>query len=368
MTHLSALASHLAAAVAAHRTGRIPLSVLRAAAHTADLSLAGDADARRKLAAALDELTTNGIIRRPANRAAWDHTIQPPLPNWVQRRTERQSPTPAPATVTTAWHARLAWAAAFVADERPTTAELTLLHAANRYLAGHQPNDIVPMRERSWELLHDEKALDTLSRGRLFTPNRLTPTDLHCERIPLPIIQWQVGAGTDALMVENHTTAHSLARWLHPDDTIGVVIWTGGNQLPQVLASLPTDWQRPLHYYGDLDLRGIEIAADGTNHAQALGLGPLTPASNLYRLLLQCGTPQKPKTRVRHVAADDGILDWFPPDLRQPIGAIIAAGLRIPQEATGTKQLASIDPRTFSLVRSAAASAPESPSGPAPRP
>ncbi|WP_028193270.1 Wadjet anti-phage system protein JetD domain-containing protein [Salinispora pacifica] len=349
MTGLSPLARHLAATVTAHRTARIPLGILRTAAHAADLSLAGDPDARRKLAGALDELTVAGIIRKPAaaTRAAWDHTLQPPLPNWVQRPVAERPPTAGPATVTTTWHARLAWAATFVATERPTDNELALLHAANRYLAEHQPPEIVPMRERSWELLREEKALDTLSRGRLFAANRLTLADLHCERIPLPLVQWQIGDGPAALMVENHTTAHSLAHWLPADGSVGTVIWTGGSQLPQILASIPADWTRPLHYYGDLDLRGIEIAADGDHHSQALGLGPLTPASNLYRLLLDVGTPIKPRTRARLIAADHAILNWFPPDLRTPIGVIIAAGLRIPQEATGRSQLISIDPKDF---------------------
>ncbi|MDG9674843.1 Wadjet anti-phage system protein JetD domain-containing protein [Micromonospora sp. DH14] len=347
MTSFSPLASHLAATVAAHRTARIALGALRTAAHAADLSLAGDPNARRKLAAALDELTTAGMIRVPAKRAAWDHTVQPPLPTWVQRIAARQPPASEPAAVTTTWHARLAWAASFVTTERPTDAELALLHAANRYLAGHRPTDIVPMRERSWELLHDEKALDTISRGRLFAKNRLALADLHCERIPLPVVQWPVGDGPAALMVENHTTAHSLARWLPAEGSVGTVIWTGGSQLPQILASLPSDWTSSLYYYGDLDLRGIEIAADGDHHAQALGLGPLAPASNLYKLLLDTGTPIKSKTRTRLVAADHAILDWFPSDLRAPIGTIIAAGLRIPQEATGRRQLANIEPHCF---------------------
>ncbi|MFE9690568.1 Wadjet anti-phage system protein JetD domain-containing protein [Micromonospora sp. NPDC005806] len=349
MTGLSPLARHLATAVTAHRTARIPLGVLRTAAHTADLSLAGDPDARRRIAGALDELATAGVIRKPATttRAAWDHTLQPPLPNWVQRPTAQRRPTAVPTAVSTTWHARLAWAAAFVATERPTDHELALLHAANRYLAGHQPPEIVPMRERSWELLHEEKALDALSRGRLFALNRLTLADLRCERIPLPLVQWQIGEGPAALLVENHTTAHSLACWLPADGTVGTVMWTGGSQLPQILASMPADWSGPLYYYGDLDLRGIEIAADGDHHAQALGLGPLTPASSLYRLLLNVGAPIKPRTRARIIAADHAILNWFPPDLRTPIGVIIAAGLRIPQEATGRSQLVNLDPKDF---------------------
>ncbi|GAA2531575.1 Wadjet anti-phage system protein JetD domain-containing protein [Pilimelia columellifera] len=362
MTGPSPLARHLATAVTNHRTTRIPVNVLRTAAHAADLSLAGHPDARRRLAAALDELTSAGLIRTPAatTRTAWDHTLQPPLPNWVQRLTAQRAPITLPAPVTTAWHARLAWAAAFVASERPTDNELALLHAANRYLAGHQPPEIVPMRERSWELLREEKALDALIRGRLFAANRLTLADLHCERIPLPPVQWQVGDGPAALLVENHTTAHSLACWLPANGSVGTVIWTGGSQLPQILASMPADWSRPLSYYGDVDLRGIEIAADGNHHAQALGLGPLTPASNLYRLLLEVGAPVKPKTRARIIAADHAILNWFPPDLRAPIGVIIAAGQRIPQEATGRSQLSNIDPNEFALC-GAATSPPSSP-------
>ena len=346
---LSALATRLAAAIAAHRTAKMTLSDLRRHAYTADLSLAGNPDARRRLADAITELCDAGLIRTPAKGSAWDHTVQPALPTWVQRPPKIRSTEPAPATLPIAWHARLSWAAALVDRGRPTPAELILLKTVNDYLAHGVPRAVVPIRERSYDLLGDEKALDTISRGRLFSEGRLTLADLYCERLPLPIASWPVGAGAATLLVENHTTAHTLARWRPTTGQIGAVIYSAGSQLPQILASLPTDMAGPLYYFGDLDLRGVEIAADGHQRALELGLGPLKPAAGLYRLLLQVGKPMPVKSRVRSPSGPH-VYDWLPPSTRTHIEQIIASGDRIAQEATGSDVLAKQDRRTFDVL------------------
>lgn len=253
---------------------------------------------------------------------------------------------PAPATVPIAWHARLSWAAGLIDRGRPTPAELVLLKTVNDYLARGVPRPVVPIRERSYDLLGDEKALDAISRGRLFAEGRLTLTDLYCERLPLPIASWPVGAGPVTLLVENHTTAHTLARWLPATGQIGAVIYSAGSQLPQILASLPPDHAGPLYYYGDLDLRGVEIAADGHQRALELGLGPLKPAAGLYRLLVQVGKPMPVKSRLRSPSGPH-VYDWLPPSNRAHIEKIIANGDRIAQEATGSDVLASQDPFAF---------------------
>ncbi|MEU8664710.1 hypothetical protein, partial [Actinoplanes philippinensis] len=115
---------------------------------------------------------------------------------------------------------------------------------------------------------------------------------------------------------------------------------------PQMLASLPDGWASPLYYYGDLDLRGIEIAADGHERAQDLGLGPLTCASPLYRLLLEVGTAIKPKSRPR-TAVTKEVLNWFPAELQEPIADLVATGMRIPQEATGLRQFTQLSTEQF---------------------
>lgn len=346
---LSTLAARLAEAIAAHRTAKITLTDLRRHAYNADLSLAGNPDARRRLADTITELRDAGLIRVPAASAAWDHTVQPGLPTWVQRP-PKAKPTPSqPTTVAISWHARLSWAAALIDRGRPTPAELTLLKTVNNYLAHGHPRPIVPIRERSYDLLGDEKALDTISRGRLFTEGRLTLADLYCERLPLPIASWPVGAGPVTLLVENHTTAHTLAQWLPTPGQIGTVIYSAGSQLPQILASLPTDHTGPLYYFGDLDLRGVEIAADGNHRALELGLGPLEPAAGLYRLLLHAGKPMPAKSRLRSPSGAH-VYDWLPPHTRTRIEEIIASGARIAQEAVGSDVLATLDPSTFDVL------------------
>jgi hypothetical protein len=245
-----------------------------------------------------------------------------------------------------AWHASLSWAAAFIAREHPTPAEMSLLEAANRYLAEANPRTTIAARERSLQLLHDEKALDTLSRGRLFEPGRLTLTDLRCIRLPLPVPTWPIGDGPAILLIENHTTAHTLAHWLGAGGAVGTVIWSGGNQLPQILQSMPDTHGRSLSYFGDLDHRGIEIAADGNQVAHDLGLGPLHPAGGLYRLLLQAGAPIPSKIRTP-AKSPNPALAWLPLDLRDQVAEILISGYRIAQEAVNAEILAALSPTEY---------------------
>ena len=162
----------------------------------------------------------------------------------------------------------------------------------------------------------------------------------------MPLATWSVGVGPVTLLVENHTTAHTLAGWLPPAGDIGEVIFSAGSQLPQVLASLPEDHAGPLAHFGDLDLRGVEIAADGHQRSLDLGLGPLLPAGGLYRLILQVGKAKPTKSR-RRVPAGPQVYGSLPTDLQEPVEQIIAAGSRIAQEAASTDVLAGLDTSTF---------------------
>jgi hypothetical protein len=65
-----------------------------------------------------------------------------------------------------------------------------------------------------------------------------------------------------------------------------------------VLTAIADEGERPgaLAYFGDLDVRGLEIAAAGARLAAELGLPPLNPAERLYRFLADHGHPARAGT------------------------------------------------------------------------
>jgi hypothetical protein len=219
----------------------------------------------------------------------------------------------------------------------------------NGFLGAGGSDMIVPLRERSLQLAGDEKMLDTVSRGRLFAPGRLSLGLLSAVRVSPPLVRQEVGEGPLLLLVENFATYHSLAATLPADGEVGTVGYSAGNTLGTVLTAIADEGQRPqaLAYFGDLDTRGLEIAAAGARLATELGLPPLNPAERLYRLLIEHGRPALTGTysgpgKARAAAA------WLPAALRAPVLDILLAGKRLAQEAVGREVLSRADIRSVS--------------------
>jgi hypothetical protein len=341
---LSPLAATLLRAITAGRRARTPIDDLRAAAQDADQSMLGDPDARERLLAAITELADAGLALLPARGGAlWQRSPRPALPRWVAVP-QQERPAPAAPAPDTAWHAQLSWVPELISHDRPTPGELELLHAVQRFLAAGEPRRTVPLRERSWQLLGDEKALDRFVRGRLFGPARLS-LELVGARVVLPQpTATVVGSGPVTLVVENFTTYASLAAALPAAGTVGRVVWGAGNQLSTVLAALADEAGRTgapiaeLRYFGDLDTRGLEIAADGARRCADLGLPPLLSAHQLYVALVETGPVRPPAGRVPATE----LLEWLPEGLRGPARAVLERG-RIAQEAVGAEVLDGLD-------------------------
>lgn len=345
---LSPLAAALAQTVAGYRQARVPIEVLRQAALDADLSLRGSPDARRRLAAALDELAAAGVVRQPTGRAGWEELPRPRLPRWVGRpSTPKPERTPEPPV---AWHAALSWVPAFLTGERPTGGERALLRAVNAFLGAGGSALVVPLRERSLQLTGDEKTLDTLSRGRLFTDGRLSMGLIAARRTSPPITRSTVGSGPVTLLVENWSTYESLAANLPADGEVGAVVYSAGNTLGTVLTALADDPPAALSYFGDLDARGLEMPAAADRLAGDLGLPPLTPAAALYRLLAEHGQPAPADTRPDAVRVQRAV-QWLPASLRPPVRDVLCTGHRLAQEAVGLELLSATAPAALRDVR-----------------
>ena len=342
---LSPLAQAVLRAVNSSRTAKIDLTVLRDAALAADLSLAGSPELRERLAAACFELEQAGAVVQPRSAGLWDRSARPPLPSHVRRvATRRVTVETMPTAAGPVWHALLSWVPAFLASQRATTAELAVLHGTQRLLArdGGPPRLTVPIRERSLELLGDEKALDSVLRGRLFTPGRLTLGLIGAERVVPAIVASEIGPGPDVLLVENYATYVTLSRALAGQRSIGRVVWGAGNQVTQLLPQFPTAGLRNIWYFGDLDVRGLEIGASASASAIELGLAPLRPSVDLYELLLAHGH-QAPAGGGRGPsrARVQEAISWLPGSLRAAAATVLNGGQRLAQEAVGRDLLES---------------------------
>jgi hypothetical protein len=341
-TPLSPLAATLHAVVTRSRRARVPVEDLRQAALKADLSFAGSPDARSRLADAIRELDACGAVTLPRSNAGWESLPRPRLPRWVARPTEEK--TAAPSEPTVSWHASLSWVPAFLAAERSSRAERALLRAVNAFLGSGGWSLVVPLRERSLQLTGDEKALDTMSRGRLFTPGRLSLDQIGARRTSPPVVRQRVGTGPVTLVVENFATYESLAATLPADGEVGEVVYGAGNTVGVVLTTLAdSDGVEGLTYFGDLDVRGLEIAVAGTRLAGELGLPPLVPATRLYRLLVEHGQVASVDSTPDPVKAE-AAAGWLPPSLRAAVVDVLVTGKRLAQEAVGLELLHRLPP------------------------
>jgi hypothetical protein len=336
---LSGLATRAAEAIERHRTGRVPIAVVRDAVQAADLSLVGSPDARHRIAALVAELELAGVIATPKTPGGWDRSFLPPLPRWVLRPTKARSPRPQAGLVT--WHAALGWAA----TGRWSGAEQGFLEAVNAWLIAGGPARKVPLQERSLELLGDEKAIHGFLRGRLFAEGRLSLDLLGAERSSAPFVFTKLGSGPYALVVENSATYRTIVNELPPDSPVGIVVFGAGNgflRSVEYFAELAdTDRLdgpiRHIRYFGDLDADGLRIPIGASEVAAELGLPPVRPAAGLYCCLLEFGRPA-PDSAV-DVDAAAALARWLPSELSERATSILVAGERLAQEAVGRDRL-----------------------------
>lgn len=342
VAELTPLAARAAEVLRDHARQRVPFEAVRAALFAADLSLAGSADARTRMAAVVDELEAAGVASAPRGAGGWDRTILPPLPRWLQRPPQPRSQRPRRDEVGITWHANLGWAVAggWTADEE------RLLHAINDWLIDGGPKRRVPVQERSLELLGDEKALARFLRRPLFTvPGRLTLAMLGAVQTSPPFVYAKTGSGPCALVIENSATYRSIVDAIPADSAVGVVAFGFGNGFLgsveffiELAESGHLDGPiSQIRYFGDLDEDGLRIPRSASKAAVELGLPPIKPAIGLYRRLLDHGVPQvRPPVDA---SAATKLASWLPEELADRAAAHLVAGRRLAQEAVGLELL-----------------------------
>jgi len=274
------------------RQVRVPLAELLGWWSAVAPRLIGDPTQAAGLHAALREFADSGLITLPAQ--SWDTSLTPPLPRFINiptaRRTARAKPwLPFP------WRAELGWASSMATM---TDTQFNQLVAINDWLArtATASSPTVPHRFRSAELFGDEKALDTLAKGSLFAPGRLSYQLLACTRYPSPLPAAVVGNGPDVLIVENADPYWVAVETLRamPGHAVGAVVWGSGRVFPTQVASLGVDvaGRGPVTgiawYWGDLDPAGVAIAADAAAAAAAMGVAEVRPPAALWSAFASC--------------------------------------------------------------------------------
>jgi hypothetical protein len=338
------LTEQLSAFISSYPRGRIPLTALREHAIHTDPTFVSDPAARQRLHSSLTELQNRLEISWPKTRTGFDTRALPELPRWVARQPDKKAPTPAPPP--RVWPSVLERAARIAtrADERE------LLTAIATWMASNPNPAVVPMRERSLDITGDEKRLDRLRTTRLFSTGALTLDMLSCAPPLLPFASTHIaGHGpTQTLVAENSATYQSLTQTLQTlpetarSDTH--IVWGAGRQFPisaeQILMLDPAPVS--CHYFGDIDLAGLQIALDADTTIFRVTGTHLLPASRLYRAALTFGTPRPdPSNKSSANAEHERLLHWMPDAIRADVAELLRTRTRIPQESVGLTLLLS---------------------------
>jgi Uncharacterized protein conserved in bacteria C-term(DUF2220) len=334
---LSARAARLAVILEDWPRRTVALVELWSLWERADPASAGSERRRGDLAAALGELSEAGLLRASATV---DRSTTPHLPTRITVPAPAPSPSAAAVAASVVWRPELVWAT----RARLSLGQVDKLRAVNTWLRDHgHETDILPLRERSLEVLGHEKALDRLMATSAFDPGRLTLGHLRTFRTHPPLPSTQVGDGPVLLVVENDNTFNSIRAALVRDPgPVGHVAWgVGGAFEASVRTCADLPGVRLVRYFGDIDADGLRIPRNAAATAAAENMPPVLPARELYRRLLatpirQVGQPILAVEQMRPLVA------WLEdPALMSAAADLLTRGYRIPQEALNARDLTS---------------------------
>ena len=299
---------------------------------------------RRLLLGALRSMEARGIIRLPPEHGKrWDRSMDPAVPTSADVIRE-QSPPSGFAWRTFPWHQNLHWVAQC---RNLSTQQVEFLRRVHDGFVNGLFREPAPLKYRSLQLTGDEKLLASLSTTSLFGPSRLTLELLACLADALPLAWEAVGDGGRMVIFENAGPFAVARRVLAELDTrpYDLVAYGGGRGLLAALGHLKTIGRtvRSLHYVGDLDHAGLDIALAARKCAAELGLPDLLAADELHRQMLlaaesfghSLGWP----AQQRFSESDrEKVLEVISPSLRNQVHGILRAGRRIPEEVLGPEE------------------------------
>jgi hypothetical protein len=300
---------------------------------------------RRLLLDALTSIESRGSIRLPPKRGKrWDRSMDPAVPTSVDVVRD-QAASSTFLWRTFPWHPSLHWVVQCRSLSAPQVEFLRRVHEG---LVNGTFREPAPLKYRSLQLTGDEKMLASLATTSLFGPDRLTLDKLACLPDALPLAWEAIGDGGRMVIFEN-AGPFAVARRVLSDlrtRPYDLVAYGGGRGILSALGHLKTIERgvESLHYVGDLDHAGLDIAWVARRCAKDLGLPTIEPASELHRQMLAAadafGHPKGWPAHERFSDADRArILGVLSPEERDPVRAVLAAGRRIPEEVLGPDEL-----------------------------
>lgn len=305
------------------------------------------AEERRWFLEALRALEARRVVRLPSESGSrWNTTFMPAVPTSVDLAVAMEPPA-ARAWRNFPWHPALSWVATLV--QLPAEHERFLLRVHEGLVNGWFLRK-APLKYRSLQLTGDEKRLGLLAKSVLFGEGRLTLDLIGCLE-EMPPLAWASVSDSPGVIVFENAGPFSVARDVLAQMTAspyGIIAYGGGSGL---LASLPhlCSIGRPvaqIHYVGDLDLAGLEIALAAREVARRHGLPEVTPAPGAHLKMLASAntlgasngwkTASTSRYRLDRLNA---ALQFLPEDARTLARPVITARNRVPEEVLGPDEL-----------------------------
>lgn len=300
---------------------------------------------RHLLLNALTAIQARGTIRLPPEAGKrWDRAMEPAVPTSVDVVRDRVISPPF-SWRSFPWHQRLDW----VPQCRGlSTPQIEFLRRVHEGLVNGTFREPAPFKYRSLQLTGDEKMLASFLTTSLFAASRLTLEMLAClpDAIPLP---WEsVGEGGRMVIFEN-AGPFAVARRVLAELTkrpYDLIAYGGGRSILASIAHITTIERHieSIHYVGDLDDVGLDIAWNARQGAARLRLPMLLPATEVHRQMLATarafGYADGWPTRSRLPQLDRcRNLDVVDADVRVDVERILRVGRRIPEEVLGPVEL-----------------------------
>jgi hypothetical protein len=300
---------------------------------------------RRLLLEALKSIEARGSIRLPPQGGRrWDRSMDPAVPTSVDVVRDQGVPSPF-AWRSFPWHPNLHW----VVQCRSLSAQqIEFLRRVHEGLVNGTFRELAPLKYRSLQLTGDEKMLASLATTSLFGPSRLTLQLLACLPDALPLA-WEAVSDGGRMVIFENAGPFAVARRVLGELTArpyDLIAYGGGRSVLAALGHIKTIERsiESIHYVGDLDHAGLDIAWCARRCTKDLGLPTVEPASELHRQMLSAaesfGHPQGWPAQERFSDVDRArILDVLSPEVRGPVDVVLRAGRRIPEEVLGPDEL-----------------------------
>jgi hypothetical protein len=338
--------SEFAAALGRAADGRVTIDLLTIwqCFYAVRPELKNDVSSRQRLGTDLRTLAEREFISLPASKSSFDRTALPALPRFVRLLETQVAAETKFDHRTFPWSLPMSFVAGLARLPNPRLAK-----RLNDFFRGDWASRIpVPVKERSYEIFGNEKALERVLDGQFGSKGRLTLETLRCYRVPLVPVHRVFADGVDVLIVENEATFDSVSRWNAEHQKLRMVIYGRGREAEKIADFLLSEVETKsgaIYYFGDLDRLGISIPYRLSRTLKQKGGRGISPAGACYRLLLQ----QSPTT-ISTVDMEDELdelpdaewtaaIDWLPVDVQAQTEAMLATDRRIAQEATGWELL-----------------------------